>query len=500
MTTLESAVKSFGSVVQSSKGGDSQAAQLELLHDIEQLVRLGNDADIKEVQKDLEKHLTAALLLGPAPPLRRLICSTFVYAYGRGARTNMYSQVGTVMQWLNAGSKSPASSMASKVALFALLGDLCQAHGSAMVALCQDTIALLVKSIRLPEMPLRAAALTALASALVGSGGIPPATQQEVLKNIKAVLSERGVPVELRQACLGCCASLCAYSEQLWASTLVEEVMALGHKHLDDPSSAVRLSAAEALGLSAIAAMAHPFTGAAPAAVKGKPTTPAPKPRISFGKGVFERRPPPSTAMEAAVGLLLSPFGRPGVTKELRLGVARSFVTFSQQLRKPDRERYAVRRVHLSASDRKLMASDCNQTGSVTRCVGLLGSRGVWRRGGRVAPCRARALALASTRSSPPPTTALLPAHHGAPALAARAHAPAHHGAHSPARLITPPSHSPPPTPRTHTHAYPRTPTHARKPEYSLASSTLGPEDHSSPTRPIPLSPPSRRPRIPRWP
>ena len=32
MTTLESAVKSFGSVVQSSKGGDSQAAQLELLH------------------------------------------------------------------------------------------------------------------------------------------------------------------------------------------------------------------------------------------------------------------------------------------------------------------------------------------------------------------------------------------------------------------------------------------------------------------------------------
>ena len=53
-----------------------------------------------------------------------------------------------------------------------------------MVALCQDTIALLVKCIRLPEMPLRAAALTALASALVGSGGIPPATQQEVLKNI----------------------------------------------------------------------------------------------------------------------------------------------------------------------------------------------------------------------------------------------------------------------------------------------------------------------------
>ena len=349
MTTLESAVKSFGSVVQSSKGGDSQAAQLELLHDIEQLVRLGNDADIKEVQKDLEKHLTAALLLGPAPPLRRLICSTFVYAYGRGARTNMYSQVGTVMQWLSAGSKSPASSMASKVALFALLGDLCQAHGSAMVALCQDTIALLVKCIRLPEMPLRAAALTALASALVGSGGIPPATQQEVLKNIKAVLSERGVPVELRQACLGCCASLCAYSEQLWASTLVEEVMALGHKHLDDPSSAVRLSAAEALGLSAIAAMTHPFTGAAPAAVKGKPTTPAPKPRISYGKGVFERRPPPSTAMEAVAGLLLSPFGRSGATKELRLGVARSFITFTQQLRKPDRERYAVRRVHLIA-------------------------------------------------------------------------------------------------------------------------------------------------------
>ena len=59
---------------------------------------------------------------------------------------------------------------------------------------------------------------------------------------------------------------------------------------------------------------------------------------------------------------------------------------------------------------------------------------------GRVA--RARALTLAS---APPPSTALRTAHHGAPALAARAHAPAHHGARSPARLTAPPPHPPPP-------------------------------------------------------
>ena len=344
MSQLQTAVTQFGSVVQSSKGGDSQAAQLELLHDIEQLLRLGNAEDVKAAQADLEKHLTAALLLGPAPPLRYLISSSFVYAYGRGARTNMYSQVGTLISWLNAKS-SPASSVASKSAIFALLGELSHSHGSAMVALCHDAIALLIKSIRAPELPLRAAALTAVASALAGSGGIPVSTQQELLKNMKHVMGERGAPVEVRQACLGCCAPLVAYSEQLWASDNVQQVMDLGTKHLDDPSAAVRQSAAEALGSIAVAALGHPFVGAQPApAKKGQPPKAAAKPKVNLGKGVYEKRPEPSTAMEAVTGLLLAPFGRGSATRELRLGVARAFVVFTHALRRPERERYAVRR------------------------------------------------------------------------------------------------------------------------------------------------------------
>ena len=223
---LVSVVTSLGSVVESSKGGDSQAHQLELLHDIEQQVRLGQGTtveQIKAVQADLEKHLMASLLQGPAPPLRHLISSIFVYAYGRGARQGMYTTVGQLLSWMT-NKGSPAKSESSKAAILWLLGDLSRSHGGAMVALCHDTIGLLIKMIRAPEIPLRTAACMALASALVGSGGIPAAMQQEMIKNLKQTIGERGVSVELRQACLACCAPLVGYSEGLWATDIVDQV------------------------------------------------------------------------------------------------------------------------------------------------------------------------------------------------------------------------------------------------------------------------------------
>ena len=228
MASLTAEVAQFGQVVQTSQKEktDTQASQLELLHSIEHLVRLGPEAEIKTAQAELEKHLTTALLLGPAPPLRHLISSCFVYAYGRGARTNLYSQMGILVSWLNAKS-SPASSVASKVAIFELLGELSRAHGGAMVQLCHDAIGVLTKAIRAPELPLRAAACNGLAAALAGSGGVAAQVQQDILKNIKHVTSERGAPAELSQAALLCCTALVSHSDGLWGSDVLEGVLGL---------------------------------------------------------------------------------------------------------------------------------------------------------------------------------------------------------------------------------------------------------------------------------
>ena len=224
--SLTTSVASLGAVL--SAGGDSQAAQLELLHEIEILLRLAPPAEVKECQADLEKQLTAALLQGPAPPLRHLIATSFCYAYGRGARQNMYTTVGLMLSWMDDKKKgSPASSVSSKAAIVECLGDLSQSHGGAMVALCHESITLLTKYIRANEVPLRTTACIAFAASLAGSGGIGKPAQDEALKNLKHVISERGAPVELRLAVLSACAPLVAHSEQLWAGEVLEQVRAI---------------------------------------------------------------------------------------------------------------------------------------------------------------------------------------------------------------------------------------------------------------------------------
>ena len=121
MSSLSVAVASLSTVL--AAGGDSQAAQLELLSEIETLLRLAPPDEVKACQADLEKQLTAALLQGPAPPLRHLISSAFCYAYGRGARQNMYTTVGLLLSWMDEKKKgSPASSVSSKAAILTVLG------------------------------------------------------------------------------------------------------------------------------------------------------------------------------------------------------------------------------------------------------------------------------------------------------------------------------------------------------------------------------------------
>ena len=62
--------------------------------------------------------------------------------------SNMYQTVGTMLSWMNNSKGSPASSVSAKAAVLALLGDLAQAHGGAMVALYHDTVTLIVKLVR----------------------------------------------------------------------------------------------------------------------------------------------------------------------------------------------------------------------------------------------------------------------------------------------------------------------------------------------------------------
>ena len=46
--------------------------------------------------------------------------------------------------------------------------------------------------------------------------------------------------------------------------------------------------------------------------------------------------------MEAVVQLLVAPFIRQSATRELRLGIARAFVTFTHAIRRPTLEQHAV--------------------------------------------------------------------------------------------------------------------------------------------------------------
>ena len=89
---LPELTEALSKVVEASKaaargdiGADSQAAQLELLHEIERQLRTASAAEVGAVQKKLEECLTAALLQGPAQPPRRLISTCFTLLFTRCA-------------------------------------------------------------------------------------------------------------------------------------------------------------------------------------------------------------------------------------------------------------------------------------------------------------------------------------------------------------------------------------------------------------------------------
>ena len=309
MANLGSLCEKYATLVESKGGSDSNAPQLELLHEIFELLKTAPPDDIKAATPTLEKGLTASILQGPAAPVRRLISSCFCYAYARGARQTMYTTVGQLLSWLN-NAKTPASSVLAKVATAAVLGELCEMHGGAMVSLCQDVINLMIKNLRtVTELPYRQISATALAAALAGSGGVNKEVQQEALKSLKGAFEERHTPLELRVACLQarcsapgaaaapaapslppslslapalsthcppkplgatlvpwsqCLASLARYSEQFWQGDLLDQISSVLSKALDDPAPPLRAAAPTALGETCGAALDAPWKLAQP--------------------------------------------------------------------------------------------------------------------------------------------------------------------------------------------------------------------------------------------
>jgi hypothetical protein len=236
MTTLAGYCEKYAALLEQGGKGDAQAPQLELLHEIYQLLKTASPEEVKAAQPGLEKSLTTAVVQGPAQPVRRLVSSCFGYLYARGARQTLYTTVGTLMGWLN-NKSSPLKNELAKQATCTVLGELSEMHGGAMVSLCHETINLMVKNLK-GDLPLRAVSAAALTAALAGSGGIPPPLQQEALKGLRATLEERRAPPELRIACLQAVPAVGRYAEQLWQGDLVEQLTTLCVKSLDDPLQA----------------------------------------------------------------------------------------------------------------------------------------------------------------------------------------------------------------------------------------------------------------------
>ena len=67
MTSLGGYCEKYVALLEGGKaGGDSQAPQLELLHEIFQLLRTTPPDEVKAAQPGLEKALTASVVQGPA--------------------------------------------------------------------------------------------------------------------------------------------------------------------------------------------------------------------------------------------------------------------------------------------------------------------------------------------------------------------------------------------------------------------------------------------------
>ncbi|KMQ92675.1 heat repeat-containing protein 5b [Lasius niger] len=296
----------------------------EWLRFLDKVLVAAQKNDIKGCQQKLVEQLTRHMQGAPGPPTRRLIARCLATLFSVGDTFLLFDTVNKCNDILRNKDDSP-SFLPTKLAAICCVGCMYEKLGRMMGRSYEETVQILIKSLRSAESQMRIEIMHTLEKVCAGMGSAITNVHKEIYKVSRHYLTDRVMAV--RCAAAKCLLEMLNHAPFLY-TTEIESVATLCFRAFEGSNYEVRCSVAKLLGT--LVAMTQ---------------LPSPKmknPTVTHNKGVRQ------TSLEEVLNILMSGFLRGGVgflkgtgeiikgsssiNREVRVGVTHAYVVFVQML------------------------------------------------------------------------------------------------------------------------------------------------------------------------
>ncbi|KAH8383902.1 hypothetical protein KR009_011189, partial [Drosophila setifemur] len=305
--------------------------ELEWLRYLEKALPQVAKHEIKASQKKLVQQLSERIQGAPGPPMRKLIASSLATLFSVGDTFMLFDTVNACNDILKNKDDSP-SYLPTKLAAICVLGSMYEKLGRMMGRTYEDTVQILIRTLRNAESQARIEIMHTLEKVSAGMGTAIANVHKDIYKAAKHCLLDRVMAV--RVAASRCILKM-IYSAPFLYQTELESLGTLCFRAFDGSNYEVRCAVAQLLGtlLAYTQQLAEAATGKKnqnQAAV------------LHAAKGANQRL----VSLDEALGILMSGFlrggasflkgtgeiikGSSGVNREVRVGVTHAYVVFVQ--------------------------------------------------------------------------------------------------------------------------------------------------------------------------
>ncbi|KAH8294799.1 hypothetical protein KR018_003155, partial [Drosophila ironensis] len=305
--------------------------ELEWLRYLEKALPNVAKPEIKASQKKLVQQLSERIQGAPGPPMRKLIASALATLFSVGDTFMLFDTVNACNDILKNKDDSP-SYLPTKLAAICVLGSMYEKLGRMMGRTYEDTVQILIRTLRNAESQARIEIMHTLEKVSAGMGTAISNVHKDIYKAAKHCLLDRVMAVRVAAAR---CILKMIYSAPFLYQSELESLGTLCFRAFDGSNYEVRCAVAQLLGtlLAYTQQLAEAATG------KKKQTQAA---ALHAAKGANQRL----VSLDEALGILMSGFlrggasflkgtgeiikGSSGVNREVRVGVTHAYVVFVQ--------------------------------------------------------------------------------------------------------------------------------------------------------------------------
>ncbi|GFS31362.1 HEAT repeat-containing protein 5B [Nephila pilipes] len=290
----------------------------EWLRFLDKVLVAAQKSDIRGCQKKLVEQLIRQIQESPGPPTRKLIGRCLATLFNVGDASLLFDSINKCNDTVRNKDDSP-SFLQVKLAAISCLGTMYQHLGRMTGRSYEETVYILLKSLKNAESQTRCEVMIAMEKIVSGIGNAATSVHKDIFKALRHCLTDRVMTVRCSAA--KCLQEMLKHSPFLYTSDL-ETVASLCFRAFEGSNYEVRCAVSELLGIvmATTQQASHPTVG---------------KNRLPTLEEVLNLM--ASGFLRGGIGFLKGSAGEmikggSSVSREIRVGVTHAYVVFIQKL------------------------------------------------------------------------------------------------------------------------------------------------------------------------